>query len=134
MYIFGYGSLMNSHSLTAHRTNRKRHSSYCARFSPLLGKIDDTYTISPLVVNTGEGQVNGVLLELMTQLWLSLIAEKVAINVFLFSQIKRLKPNRVRPKQAIWVYVTEQHLQPCEKSPIVQSYVDTSDLWLFRSL
>jgi len=28
------------------------------------GKIDDTYTISPLVVNTGEGQVNGVLLEI----------------------------------------------------------------------
>ncbi len=27
------------------------------------GKIDDSYTLSPLVVNQGNGQVNGVLLE-----------------------------------------------------------------------
>ncbi|MCG6507745.1 gamma-glutamylcyclotransferase, partial [Vibrio parahaemolyticus] len=28
-------------------------------------------------------------------------------------------------EREIWVYVTEQHQPPCERSPIVQTYVDT---------
>lgn len=125
MYIFGYGSLMNSSS--------RKLTGQTGNAIPVVvhglvrswGKIDDSYTISPLVVTMGEGQVNGVLLE---------VADSELSEFDLREsgyQRVSLSPEQIETtqgfdrEQKIWVYVTEDHQHPCENSPIVQSYVDT---------
>lgn len=125
MYIFGYGSLMNSAS--------RRLTGQTGQAIPVIahglvrywGKVDDSYQISPLVVTPGQGQVNGVLL---------------AVNDAELAEFDRrergyqriqLSPSQIESDQAlnrhqpIWVYVTEQYQPPCTQSPIVQTYVDT---------
>lgn len=67
MYIFGYGSLINAAS--------RKLTGQTGEAIPVIahglvrhwGKVDDSYILSPLVVNEGEGQVNGVLLEVDDQ-------------------------------------------------------------------
>ena len=62
MYIFGYGSLMNSAS--------RQLTGQTGQAIPVIvqglvrhwGKIDDSYIMSPLVVQRGDSEVNGVLL------------------------------------------------------------------------
>ncbi|MCF7362971.1 gamma-glutamylcyclotransferase [Vibrio diazotrophicus] len=125
MYIFGYGSLMNSHSRQLTGQTGSAIPVIAHGLVRSWGKIDDTYAISPLVVNTGEGQVNGVLLEIDDAALVEFDRRESGY------QRVSLQPNQIEtehefdPSKPIWVYVTEQHLHPCEKSPIVQSYVDT---------
>lgn len=125
MYIFGYGSLMNSAS--------RQLTGQTGRAIPVIahglvrywGKIDDSYTLSPLAADTGEGQVNGVLLEI----------EGMALADFDrrergYHRV-RLTPNQIECDQPfdhhmpIWVYIKSQPEPPCESMPIVQTYVDT---------
>ncbi len=125
MYIFGYGSLMNSSSRKLTGQTGKAIPVIVHGLVRSWGKIDDSYTISPLVVTSGEGQVNGVLLEVNdAELAEFDIRESGYQRVALPSaQIETDYDFDVN--QPIWVYITEQHLQPCKNSPIVQSYVDT---------
>ncbi len=125
MYIFGYGSLMNSSS--------RKLTGQTGQAIPVIahglvrswGKIDDSYTISPLVVTPGIGEVNGVLLEVSeTELAEFDIRESGYQRVAL-PQHQIETDYDFDPKKPIWVYVTEEHLHPCASSPIVQSYVDT---------
>lgn len=63
MYIFGYGSLINSASRKLTGQTGEAIPVIAHGLVRYWGKIDDSYTLSPLVVNQGNGQVNGVLLE-----------------------------------------------------------------------
>ncbi|MDG2609650.1 gamma-glutamylcyclotransferase, partial [Vibrio parahaemolyticus] len=63
MYIFGYGSLINSASREITGQTGEAIPVIAHGLVRYWGKVDDSYILSPLVVNEGEGQVNGVLLE-----------------------------------------------------------------------
>lgn len=125
MYIFGYGSLLNSASrrLTGHTGDAIPALAHgLVRYWSL---IDDSYTLSPLAVNLGEGQVNGVLLKV----------DEVALKEFDvreagYHRIKLPSENiecfgQFNTRETIWVYITPHISAPTIESPIVQSYVDT---------
>ncbi|MDE1331001.1 gamma-glutamylcyclotransferase family protein [Vibrio aestuarianus] len=125
MYIFGYGSLINSASrqLTGH--TGQAIPVVATGLVRYWGKIDDSYVLSPLVVNIGQGKVNGVLLEI-DELALAEFDrrergyERISISA---NQIEtECAFNRQLP---IWVYVKDSPQPPCEHSPIVQTYIDT---------
>ncbi|CAH1562717.1 GGACT domain-containing protein [Vibrio rotiferianus] len=125
MYIFGYGSLINSASRKLTGQTGEAIPVVAHGLVRYWGKVDDSYILSPLVVNEGEGQVNGVLLEVDDQA----LAE--------FDRRERgYHRIQIRPEQieaevsfnreySIWVYVKNDPLPPCSLSPIMQSYVDT---------
>ncbi len=125
MYIFGYGSLINSAS--------RKLTGQTGAAIPVIahglvrswGKIDDSYILSPLIVKEGVGQVNGVLLEV----------DEAALAEFDrrergYHRIQ-LRPEQIdtdlpfNREHPIWVYVNDKPLPPCSNTPIVQSYVDT---------
>lgn len=128
MYIFGYGSLMNdaSRKLTGHTGlaipavahGLVRH--WC--------KVDDTYKVSPLAVIEGEGQVNGVLLEVDSVALADFDRreagyKRVAVKA---EHIECLDPsNKIPASCDIWIYVVDEAHPPCINVPIVMSYVDT---------
>ncbi|AVH31176.1 gamma-glutamylcyclotransferase [Vibrio fluvialis] len=125
MYIFGYGSLMNSASRQLTGNTGKALPATVHGLVRYWGKIDDSYVISPLVVNPGEGQVNGVLLEIdETALAEFDRRERGYQRIALTAEQIETEAEFDRERE-IWVYVTEQHQPPCERSPIVQTYVDT---------
>ncbi|EKO3444763.1 TPA: gamma-glutamylcyclotransferase family protein [Vibrio fluvialis] len=125
MYIFGYGSLMNSASRQLTGNTGKAQPATVHGLVRYWGKIDDSYVISPLVVNPGEGQVNGVLLEIdETALAEFDRRERGYQRIALTAEQIETEAEFDRERE-IWVYVTEQHQPPCERSPIVQTYVDT---------
>jgi len=125
MYIFGYGSLMNSAS--------RQRTGQTGQAIPVIahglvrywGKVNGSYALSPLVVNQGDGQVNGVLLEV----------DELALADFDrrehgYQRIE-IATNQIESEQAIdtsrtiWVYVRENPEPPCLNMPIMQTYVDT---------
>ncbi len=125
MYIFGYGSLINSASRRLTGQTGRAIPASATGLVRYFGKIDDSYILSPLVVHQGDGQINGVLLEI----------DEVALAEFdrreRGYQRIALTADRIHtqehfdPEKPIWIYVTEQHQPPCSQSPIVQTYVDT---------
>lgn len=125
MYIFGYGSLMNSASrkLTGYTGNSIPAIAH--GFERHWSKIDDSYVVSPLAVKQGTGQVNGVLVE-VDELALQEFDRREAgyhrIQLDAHS-IETLCGHHV--DKTVWIYVVEQTQPPCERSPIVMSYVDT---------
>lgn len=125
MYIFGYGSLINTSSRQLTGQTGNAIPAIVHGLVRHWSKIDDSYVLSPLIVKQGEGQVNGVLLEVDDQA----LAE--------FDRRERgyhrieLRPDQVASQQTliqgvpIWVYVKNDIEAPCHNSPIVQTYVDT---------
>ncbi|EAP94717.1 gamma-glutamylcyclotransferase [Vibrio splendidus] len=125
MYIFGYGSLINSSSRQLTGQTGQAIPAIVHGLVRHWSKIDDSYVLSPLIVNLGEGQVNGVLLEV----------DDIALTEFdrrergyhrielKASQIE--SQNEFKQDQSIWVYIKDEIQAPCENSPIVQTYVDT---------
>jgi cation transport regulator ChaC len=125
MYIFGYGSLMNSAS--------RKLTGETSTAIPVIvhglirhwAKIDPRYSHSPLAATVGDGQVNGVLLH-VTQTSLDEFDtrevgyERIQIDS---SQIETNYP--ITANEPIWVYVKREPQPPCEKSPILQTYIDT---------
>jgi gamma-glutamylcyclotransferase (GGCT)/AIG2-like uncharacterized protein YtfP len=87
--------------------------------------IDDSYRLSPLAANVGEGQVNGVLLKV----------DEHTLSEFDYRETgyRRIKLDHKNidalspfdDQEPVWVYVTENIFNPTVSSPIVQSYVDT---------
>ncbi|WGV99757.1 gamma-glutamylcyclotransferase [Vibrio sp. YMD68] len=131
MYIFGYGSLMNSASRKLTGQTGKTIPVIVNGLVRYWGKIDDSYILSPLVVNKGEGKVNGVLLKI----------DDVALADF-DRRERGYHRIQVNPKQVevstlssndyqleddsvIWVYVKDKPEPPCSLSPIMLTYVDT---------
>ncbi|CAH0541168.1 gamma-glutamylcyclotransferase family protein [Vibrio marisflavi] len=125
MYIFGYGSLMNSES---RRLTGKTGPAIPAFVNGLVrhwGKLEHSTTLSPLIVVPGNGKVNGVLIE-VEEAELSYFDQRESG----YDRIEIL-PNQIDTEHTfnqqapIWVYVKENHQPPCEVIPIMQSYVDT---------
>lgn len=125
MYIFGYGSLMNSASRQLTGNTGQALPAIVHGLVRHWGKIDDSYVMSPLVVNPGQGQVNGVLLEIDDAALVEFDRrergyQRIALNA------EQIETDQVfDSSKPIWVYIKDDHLPPCSNSPIVQTYVDT---------
>ncbi|MBC5831393.1 gamma-glutamylcyclotransferase family protein [Vibrio metschnikovii] len=125
MYIFGYGSLMNSASRQLTGETGQAIPAIVHGLVRYWGKVDDSYLISPLVVNPGQGQVNGVLLEIDEAGLAEFDRRERGYQRIALSHQQIDCQHDLKTDQAIWVYVTEQYQPPCTRSPIVQTYVDT---------
>lgn len=125
MYIFGYGSLMNkaSRMLTGH-TGRSVPAIVHGMVRS-WSKIDDTYRVSPVAVVEGDGEVNGVLLEVD-----DIALEEFDLREAGYHRIQ-VSPDNIECEdgfntdQPVWIYVVNESNAPCLNSPIVMSYVDT---------
>ncbi len=124
-YLFGYGSLMNSAS---RQLTGQTAAAIPANVTGLVrywSKVDDSYTLSPLVVAQGDGEVNGVLLAI----------DDIELDNFDSRErgYHRIKvaledidsPTLLGPQDCVWVYVKEAPEPPCSLAPIMQTYVDT---------
>ncbi|SJL82182.1 gamma-glutamylcyclotransferase family protein [Vibrio palustris] len=125
MYIFGYGSLMNSAS--------RQLTGQTGQAIPVIvqglvrhwGKIDDSYIMSPLVVQRGDSEVNGVLLHVSDTELPEFDKRERGYQRMRVPAASILSEHAFDQAQDIWVYITDSHQPPCDNSPIVQSYVDT---------
>lgn len=125
IYIFGYGSLMNSASRQLTGQTSAAVPSIIHGFCRSWGKIDDSYSLSPLVVDRGEGLVNGVLLEVDHKELVEFDRrERGYHRVSVTSEQIESKLN-IQNSDEVWVYIKNDAQPPCQQSPIMQTYVDT---------
>ncbi|WP_394247858.1 gamma-glutamylcyclotransferase family protein [Vibrio profundi] len=125
MYIFGYGSLINSAS--------RQLTGQTGQAIPVIahglvrhwGKIDDSYVLSPLVVNQGNGQVNGVLLEIDELALAEFDRREKGYHRIQITADDIESDIPFNTAHSIWVYVKDEPEAPCTNSPIMQTYVDT---------
>ncbi|MFC3022298.1 gamma-glutamylcyclotransferase family protein [Vibrio zhugei] len=125
MYIFGYGSLMNSASRQLTGQTGQAIPVIVSGLVRHWGKIDDSYVMSPLVVQPGESEVNGVLLEVSNDQLPEFDLRERGYQRMRIPTTAIRSQHPFDKQQDVWVYVTCTHQPPCTKSPIVQSYVDT---------
>ncbi|MCZ4295461.1 gamma-glutamylcyclotransferase family protein [Vibrio sinaloensis] len=124
-YIFGYGSLMNSASRQLTGQTSAATTATVEGFKRYWGKVDESYTLSPLVVDKGHGHVNGVLLE-VSECGLQEFDirergyHRVQVQV---NQVESQLP--LSDNDQVWVYIKDNPEPPCSLSPIMQTYVDT---------
>ncbi|MCG7496653.1 gamma-glutamylcyclotransferase [Vibrio sp. Of7-15] len=126
MYIFGYGSLINTYS---RQKTGQTGNSYPVSISGLtrhFGKIDSRYSISPLAAQQGKGECNGVLVEIddiaLAQFDLR---EKGYQRIIIEPEHITFLQAPVRLDSPVWAYVRPNPKIPCHDQPIVQSYIDT---------
>ncbi|MFA0724608.1 gamma-glutamylcyclotransferase family protein, partial [Vibrio sp. 10N.222.49.E5] len=81
-------------------------------------KIDDSYVLSPLIVNPGDGQVNGVLLE-VDDITLADFDRRERGYHRIELKADQIESNtEFKQDQSIWVYIKNEIEAPCENSPI----------------
>ncbi|CAM3718219.1 hypothetical protein VA7868_02420 [Vibrio aerogenes CECT 7868] len=125
VYIFGYGSLMNSSS---RRLTGQTGQAIPAVVSGLIrhwGKVDDSYFASPLVSEPGAGLVNGVLLEIMDEALEEFDKREAGYQRIPLLAEQFEAPLDLTTEDDIWVYIKSQPLPPCENVPVLQTYIDT---------
>ena len=124
-YIFGYGSLINSASRQLTGKTGPAHPAVIHGFKRIWGKLDTSYTLSPLVVQKGQGLVNGVLIEIeQSELQEFDTRERSYTRIqVLLSQVDSTLP--LMANDSVWLYINDGAKPPCEQVPIMQSYVDT---------
>ncbi|MFM2589028.1 gamma-glutamylcyclotransferase family protein [Vibrio sp. TBV020] len=124
-YIFGYGSLMNSASRRLTGQTSQAEPATVTGLKRYWGKVDDSYILSPLVVDKGHGKVNGVLLAVSDKgLEEFDVRERGYHRILIESNdIKSLV--QFDQNDRVWVYVKDSPEPPCSLSPIMQTYVDT---------
>lgn len=125
MYIFGYGSLINAASRALTGQTGKAIPATIHGFIRHWSMIDESYRLAPLAVNHGDGQVNGVLLEIDEHELKHFDAREAGYHR------TEVDPSLVEcatlfdPSRPIWLYITDKAIAPTHQAPIVQSYVDT---------
>lgn len=124
-YIFGYGSLMNSASRQLTGQTSAAVPAVVAGFQRHWGKIDSSYSISPLVVDKGNGVVNGVLLEVSEAGLAEFDIRERGYHRVLIARSDINSDLPLNEHDHVWVYIKNNPEPPCEISPIVQTYVDT---------
>lgn len=125
MYIFGYGSLINAASRQRTGQTGQAIPAIAHGFVRYWGKIDDSYSLSPLAVRQGEGDVNGVLLEIDDSALIEFDRRERGYQRIEI-QADQIETEQVfKRDETIWIYVKERLEPPCELSPIMQTYVDT---------
>ncbi|TFH91342.1 gamma-glutamylcyclotransferase family protein [Vibrio ouci] len=124
-YIFGYGSLMNSASRQLTGQTSQAEPATVTGLKRYWGKVDDSYILSPLVVDKGHGKVNGVLLAVSDQGLAEFdIRERGYHRIQI--ELNNIESSLSFAQQdQIWVYVKDSPEPPCSLSPIMQTYVDT---------
>ena len=125
MYIFGYGSLINSSSRELTGQTGDAIPVIVHGLVRHWSKIDDSYVLSPLAVNQGEGQVNGVLLEVDDSALAEFDKREAGYHRIQINHSKIDALATINTDKTVWVYVVNNTAAPCLNSPIVQSYVDT---------
>ncbi|OIQ25692.1 gamma-glutamylcyclotransferase family protein [uncultured Vibrio sp.] len=137
MYIFGYGSLMNSASRKLTGQTGETIPAIVSGLVRYWGKIDDSYVLSPLVVNLGNGQVNGVLLKIDEQALadfdrrergyhrIQLSPQTIQLSDIGEQPVTSTDTPSLASDDVVWVYVKDKPEPPCSLSPIMQTYVDT---------
>jgi gamma-glutamylcyclotransferase (GGCT)/AIG2-like uncharacterized protein YtfP len=125
MYIFGYGSLMNSAS--------RQLTGETGAAIPVIvhglvrhwAKIDPRYSHSPLAATVGHGQVNGVLLRVTSASLEGFDQREVGYERINITANQIETDSSFSSAEPIWVYVKKEPQPPCDQSPILQTYVDT---------
>ncbi|MCL9781411.1 gamma-glutamylcyclotransferase [Vibrio sp. S4M6] len=125
MYIFGYGSLMNSESRKRTGQTGTAIPVFAHGLVRHWGKLQHSTIMAPLIVSQGHGKVNGVLIEVDDNELPSFDERESG-----YDRIQLLPENietdhEFNHNAPIWVYVREDHQPPCQLIPIMQSYVDT---------
>lgn len=124
-YIFGYGSLMNSASRQLTGQTSAAVTATIEGFKRYWGKIDDSYILSPLVVDKGHGLVNGVLLEVDEQGLQEFDVRERGYHRVKIDVCQVESKLQLQRHDQIWVYIKDSPQPPCSLSPIMQTYVDT---------
>ncbi|KJY85032.1 hypothetical protein TW81_01540 [Vibrio galatheae] len=124
-YIFGYGSLMNSASRQLTGQTSTAMPATAHGFRRFWGKVDDSYILSPLVVDKGEGQVNGVLLEVSEAGLVEFDVRERGYHRVEIAQDKLEAELVLTNSDHVWLYIKDSPQPPCSLSPIMQTYVDT---------
>ncbi|SHO58931.1 hypothetical protein VQ7734_04706 [Vibrio quintilis] len=125
IYIFGYGSLMNSSS---RRLTGQTGHAVPAVVSGLVrhwGKVNDNYIASPLVSEPGDGLVNGVLLEITIDELKEFDRREAGYQRVRLQPEQFETPLDITAENDIWVYIKPQPQPPCENIPVLQTYIDT---------
>ncbi|KUI98514.1 hypothetical protein VRK_23820 [Vibrio sp. MEBiC08052] len=125
IYIFGYGSLMNSSSRQLTGQTGVTSPAVVDGLTRTWGMVDDSYQASPLVVQPGDGIVNGVLLNVSPQ---ELTQFDQRERGYQRIQLDIADINTELPlsaQDAVWVYVKSEPMAPTHESPILQTYIDT---------
>lgn len=125
MYIFGYGSLINATSRQLTGQTGEAIPAIAHGLVRYWGKVDESYSLSPLVVSQGTGQVNGVLLKVEDEALAEFDQRERGYQRVALSNDQIETQHPLNKHSTIWVYVTEHVSPPCSHSPIVQTYVDT---------
>lgn len=89
------------------------------------GKVNDSYTASPLVAEPGDGVVNGVLLEIEPKELYSFDQREVGYHRVALTHPQIDVQHQINPSAEIWVYVKEKPQSPCHQVPVLQTYIDT---------
>lgn len=125
MYIFGYGSLINSESRKLTGQTGDAYPAIVCGFNRHWSKVDGSYQISPLVVTSGKGSVNGVLIEIDDQELLEFDKREAGYHRIKVA-VSQIESDTVIDTSAeVWMYVKDEVAPPCTNAPIMQSYVDT---------
>lgn len=124
-YIFGYGSLMNSASRQLTGQTATAISATVEGFRRYWGKIDESYTLSPLVVDKGKGYVNGVLLQVTDAGLQEFDIRERGYHRVLIPATQLESALELTDHDQVWLYIKDSPEPPCSLSPIMQTYVDT---------
>ncbi|WP_070962502.1 gamma-glutamylcyclotransferase family protein [Vibrio sonorensis] len=125
IFIFGYGSLINSASRRLTGQTSDAVTAVAEGFMRYWGKVDDSYILAPLVVNRGEGSVNGVLLKVDQAGLLEFDRRERGYQRVLIKPEQLTTSQTIAEEDEVWVYIKQDPEPPCSLSPIMQSYVDT---------
>jgi hypothetical protein len=90
------------------------------------GKIETTTIASPLVAEFGEGQINGVLLEVSASEIPHFDRREHGYerHPIKLTDIHET-PHSLNENDAVWVYIKHKPTPPCENTPVLQTYIDT---------
>lgn len=124
-YIFGYGSLMNSSSRRLTGQTGKAIPAVVNGLIRYWGKIDTSLTASPLVVDLGQGKVNGVLLEINATELAQFDTREKGYQRHLLTAGQIECTHALDHNDQIWVYIKNEPEPPCHKAPVLQTYIDT---------
>ncbi|MDW6001681.1 gamma-glutamylcyclotransferase family protein [Vibrio mangrovi] len=125
MYIFGYGSLMNSSSRQLTGQTGNACPAVVEGLIRSWGTVDDSYQASPLVAQRGDGLVNGVLLNVSADELSQFDQRERGYHRIQLESTAIQTELSFSANDEIWVYVKDAPMPPTHKSPILQTYVDT---------
>ncbi|ASA57091.1 gamma-glutamylcyclotransferase family protein [Vibrio gazogenes] len=125
MYIFGYGSLMNSSSRQLTGQTGLTCPAVVEGLTRTWGMVDDSYQASPLVAQLGDGIVNGVLLDVSTEGLAQFDQRERGYHRIQLATANIDTELSLCDEDTVWVYVKNHPMPPSHQSPILQTYIDT---------